>query len=74
MRALNLALGHSKHRIVASTLEEGVSRLLEAASPRTPSRQQLKLDIDSLYAALGVIAVVDRGAGGSVSLERGKAP
>jgi hypothetical protein len=53
MRALNLALGHSKHRVVSDTIEDGLTQLLEGASPRTPKRQQLKLDIEALYDALG---------------------
>jgi hypothetical protein len=75
MRALNLALGHSKQRIVASTVDEGVTRLLEAASPKTPSRRQLKLDLDALYVALGVpVVAVDRSVGGEETVQRGGPP
>ena len=65
MRSLNLALGHSKDRLVANTIDEGLSRLLECASARTPSREQLERDLEALYVALGVAAVgIDAGAGG----------
>lgn len=54
MRALNLALGHSKDRIVSDTVDEGLTQLLQAASPRTPRREQLEHDLESLYEALDV--------------------
>jgi hypothetical protein len=53
MRGLNVVLGHSGTRFVADTIELGVTQLLEAKSPRTPSRAQLFADICELFAALG---------------------
>jgi hypothetical protein len=55
MRGLNLALGHSKTRLVSDTVEAGLVRMLEAASPATPSRAQIARDLGALYRALGVI-------------------
>jgi hypothetical protein len=56
LRAMNVIHGKAHAYIVSATLEEGLDRLLQAAGPLTPSREQIKQDIDALHAALGVEA------------------
>jgi hypothetical protein len=56
MRALYVIQGKARAYVVSATLEEGLDRLLEAAGPLTPSREQIKRDLDALHAALGVKA------------------
>jgi len=53
MRSLNLALGDSGTHLVADTVDEGLSRLLQIASERTPTEAQIRTDIATIYRALG---------------------
>lgn len=53
MRGLNIILGHSGTRFIANTVSDGLTRLLEAASSRTPQPSQILTDVRALYLALG---------------------
>jgi len=53
MRGLNIVLGHSGTRFIANDVADGVKRLLEAASSRTPEASQIFADVRALYLALG---------------------
>jgi len=53
MRGLNVMLGHSRARFIVDTVNEGLERLLEAASERTPSAPLILSDIGAIYRALG---------------------
>jgi hypothetical protein len=53
MRALAVLQGKSKVHFIENTLEDGVSRLLEAAGPKTPGAAELMQDVEALYEALG---------------------
>ncbi len=54
MRALAAIHGKSGVHFVADTVAQGVERLREAASPETPSREQLIADLRTAHQALGV--------------------
>lgn len=53
MRGLNVMLGHSGTRFVVDSVDEALSRLLEASSDKTPSAEQILGDIGVIYRALG---------------------
>jgi len=53
MRGLNIILGHSGTRFVADTVDAGVTRLMEAASARTPPASQILSDVRAIHLALG---------------------
>lgn len=53
MRGIFLLSGHSKLHLVASTMDEGMSLILEKAGPRTPSREALWEALEALHARLG---------------------
>jgi len=75
MRSLSVLQGSSKIQMVSSTLEDGLERFIEAASPETPLKSQLVDDLAALYRALEeeaprierapVFARVQRGPSGS---------
>jgi hypothetical protein len=52
MRSLSVLQGSSKIQMVSSTLEDGLARFIEAASPETPLKSQLVDDLAALYRAL----------------------
>jgi hypothetical protein len=54
IRRTLLLSGQSKQQIVESSLERGLDRVLEFASPETPARTALQADIDEMFRALGV--------------------
>ncbi|HEY3496747.1 MAG TPA: hypothetical protein VGK73_18740 [Polyangiaceae bacterium] len=53
LRGLNTMLGYAGTRFVTDTVEEGLTRLLEAKSALTPTADQILLVITTLYVALG---------------------
>ena len=53
MRGLNFLLGQSESRSIADTVAEGLDKLLEGASERTPPARQIRDDIGVIYQALG---------------------
>jgi hypothetical protein len=54
MRALSILQGQSRVQFVTSTVDDGLTRLLDAAGPRTPPRSQLVVDLHAVHRALGV--------------------
>jgi hypothetical protein len=54
MRAMSILQGQSSVQFVCETVDEGVRRVLEAATPLTPPRSQVVGDIRAICAALGV--------------------
>jgi hypothetical protein len=54
MRALAVLQGKTGVHFVTETIDEGIRRVLEAASPSTPSKEELMADVAQLYHALGV--------------------
>jgi hypothetical protein len=53
MRGLNVILGHSGTRFISDSVQEGLSRLLEAKTAKTPPADQIVADLRALYLALG---------------------
>ena len=62
MRALSVLQGKTKVHFVANTAEEGIKRLLEAASASTPGPVQLMQDLQALYRAVGWAGGVEQSA------------
>ena len=62
MRALSVLQGKTKVHFVANTAEEGIKRLLEAASASTPGPVQLMQDVQALYSAVGWAGGVEQSA------------
>jgi hypothetical protein len=54
MRTMVWMQGQSSLLPVANTLDEGIDRLLEVATPVSPSRQQIQIALRDLYDALGL--------------------
>jgi hypothetical protein len=54
MRALAILQRRSRTNVVASTIEDGLARVMEAAGPLTPPKSVILADLYTLYAALGV--------------------
>lgn len=53
MHAVDLLLGNSATRSTATTVDEGLAELLDAATERTPPMRQIRADIADIYLALG---------------------
>ncbi len=53
MRGLNVVLGNRDKQFIADTVDQGLMRLLEATSERTPTIQQMRADIAAIYRELG---------------------
>jgi hypothetical protein len=53
MRGINVLQGNSGSRYVTDSLEAGLSSILAAAGPKTPSAAQLVADLAAVYQALG---------------------
>jgi hypothetical protein len=54
MRAISAIQGRSGVQVVATTVEEGIPRLLELARAKTPTREEIEADLNAMYQALGV--------------------
>ncbi|HKY37777.1 MAG TPA: hypothetical protein VJN18_17665 [Polyangiaceae bacterium] len=55
VRSTLLLSGQSRLQVVESSIERGLDRVLEAASPDTPPRLVLQADIEQVFRALGVV-------------------
>jgi hypothetical protein len=54
VRGTLLVAGQSRQQAVVATIDEGLDRIQQAASPDTPSRAELNAAVDALYGALGL--------------------
>jgi hypothetical protein len=56
MRGLGILHGNARSHSVATTVDDGLRQLLEAASPKTPAVSQLQEDLRAMCRELGVQA------------------
>ena len=54
MRALGVIQGSGRLQRVEKDIVHGVRSVIEAASPRTPTAEELEADLRTMYSALGV--------------------
>jgi len=54
VRAMFLAHDGSRRLVLASTIDAGITRLVESAGPATPSHVDIDRDVTAMYAALDV--------------------
>lgn len=56
MRGMSIIHGQADCHVIASTVDEGLSRLFEGAGPKTPTLAQLEADLSVMCRALGADA------------------
>jgi hypothetical protein len=57
MRAMSILQGQSQVQFICETIDEGVRRILEAATQRTPPRSQILDDVRAVCRELGVTKI-----------------
>jgi hypothetical protein len=60
MRALAAIQGKSGVHLISNTIDDGLQKVREAASDRTPTLVQLTADVRALHTALGETAIIGR--------------